>query len=129
MAYRRQNVEKRLNIRGSVSGPDLVLLLAAGVDVDTTSESVVILVLSDVVAPIIVDEPSESIWHVISELAFVDPVVVLGPPTEATPLSLLVCLAFVLVRKSLVSEVVGDFLSLVDRDLVAIKVRLKIEWA
>ena len=129
MAYRRQNVEKRLYIRGSVSSPDLVLLLAAGVDVDATSESVVILVLSDVVAPIIVDEPSKSIWHVISELAFVDPVVVLGPPTEATPLSLLVCLAFVLVRKSLVSEVVGDFLSLVDRDLVAIKVRLKIEWA
>lgn len=89
----------------------------------------VIFVLSDVVASIIVDEPSESIWHVIFELALVDPVVVLGPPANAAPLSLLVCLAFVLVWKSLVSEVVVDFLSLVNRDLVAIKVRLKIKRA
>ena len=89
----------------------------------------VIFVLSDVVASIIVDESSESIWHVIFKLTLVDPVVVLGPPTKAASLSFLIHLAFVLVWKSLVSEVVGDFLSLIDRDFVAIKVRHKIEWA
>jgi hypothetical protein len=93
----------------SVSSPDLVLFFTVGVNVHSIAESVVVFVLSDIVATVVVNPSPKSVWHIIFELTFVDPVVILSPSSDSTSLAILIYLAFVLVWKSIVSEAVSDF--------------------
>ena len=92
----------------SISSPDFILLFTAGIHIHATTVSVVVSVLSDVVASIVVNESTESVRHTVFEHSFVDPVVILSPSTEATFQSVFIELSLILVRESMVPHVLCD---------------------